>query len=99
MVLLGAGTAVARPSQVWSGQAETAALRVGTAAQKLAETGRTIGMDGRIARLTVLRSDAEDLVRRADALARMTVEPLPEDTVPKDPAPSTQRRGARGSGR
>jgi cobalamin biosynthesis protein CobD/CbiB len=71
--------ASAREASVWDGMAEGAALKLGTAARQLGRTAESIAGDGRIGRLSVLRSDAEELVRRADALARMAREPLPDD--------------------
>ncbi len=73
-----AGPVVARAPSAWDGLAESAALKVGVAARQLARTAGDIGGEGRIGRLSVLRSDAEDLVRRADALARRSLEPLRE---------------------
>lgn len=67
---------------MWDGLAEGAALKLGTAARQLARTADEIGRAGRIGRLSLLRSDAEELVRRADALARMSLEPLPTDEPP-----------------
>ncbi|MFN7144419.1 MAG: hypothetical protein ACK4YP_11625 [Myxococcota bacterium] len=79
IALLCASTAVlARPPSAWDGLAESAALKVGTTARQLARTAGEIARDGRVGRLSVLRSDAEELVRRTDALTRMTREPLPE---------------------
>ncbi len=57
--------------------AEGASLKVGTAARQLAHTAGDIAKDGRISRLTLLRADADELVRRTEALARMSREPLP----------------------
>jgi hypothetical protein len=57
--------------------AEGASLKVGTAARQLARTAGDIAKDGRISRLSLLRADADELVRRAEALARMSREPLP----------------------
>ena len=59
--------------------AEGAALKLGTAARQLARTAEEIATDGRIGRLSVLRSDADELVRRAETLARMSAEPLPTE--------------------
>ena len=67
---------------MWDGIAENAALKVGTTARQLARTASDIGATGWIGGLSVLRSDAEELVRRADALARMTTVPLPEEPLP-----------------
>lgn len=64
---------------MWDAAAEGAALKVGTAARQLARTAAEIAVDGRIGRLSVLRSDADELVRRADALAKMAAEPLPTE--------------------
>ena len=69
----------AREASVWDGMAEGAALKVGTAARQLGRTAEAIAREGRIGRLSVLRSDADELARRADALARMAREPLPDD--------------------
>lgn len=99
IALLAASTAaVARAPSAWDGLAESASLKVGTAARQLAVTAGTIGREGRVGRLSVLRSDAEELVRRTDAFARIVQEPLPEEPEPeeraRDPIP-----GKRASGR
>lgn len=64
--------------------AEGAALKVGTAARQLARTAGDIAGSGRISRLSLLRADADELLRRADTLARMSREPLP---MAEPPAP------------
>ncbi len=74
-----AGSAAARTPSVWDGMAEGAALKLGVAARQLARTAHGIGADGRIGSLSLLRSDAEEVVRRADALTKMAQEPLPND--------------------
>ena len=77
-MLLLVGVAWAAPSP-WSGPAESAALKVGTTARQLAQSAGRVSGEGRIGRLTVLRTDADDLVKRADALARLTEAPLPPE--------------------
>lgn len=57
--------------------AEGASMKVGIAARQLGRTAGDIAKDGRIGRLSLLRADADELVRRAEALARMSREPLP----------------------
>jgi hypothetical protein len=52
--------------------AESQALKLGEAARRLARTAGDIALDGRIGRLSQLRSDADDLARRAETLAQMT---------------------------
>jgi hypothetical protein len=52
--------------------AEAQALKLGEAARRLARTAGDIARDGRVGRLSQLRSDADDLARRADTLVRMT---------------------------
>lgn len=52
--------------------AEGAALKLGLAARQLADTGQRIAQDGRVGHLSALRGDADELVRRADMLVRLT---------------------------
>lgn len=52
--------------------AEAQALKLGEAARRLATTAGEIAKDGRIGRLSQLRSDADDVVRRAETLVTMT---------------------------
>jgi hypothetical protein len=54
--------------------AEGAALKLGTAAKELAEVAGRIAGEGRIGRLSELRSDADDVVRRADLLVTLTAQ-------------------------
>lgn len=63
--------------------AEGAALKVGIAARQLARTADDISGGGRISRLSLLRADADELLRRAEALERMSREPLPVEELPK----------------
>ena len=77
---------LARAPSAWDGLAESAALKIGTAARQLARTAGDVGGAGRIGALSAMRSDAEELVRRADALARMAQEPLPEDIEARTPS-------------
>jgi hypothetical protein len=72
-----AGGALARAPSVWDGMAETTALKLGTASRQLSRTAGEIAGAGRVGELTLLRSDTDEVLRRADALARMAKEPLP----------------------
>lgn len=54
--------------------AEGAALNLGEAARQLARTGGFVGADGRIGQLSVLRSDAAEVVERAKQLVRLAAE-------------------------
>jgi hypothetical protein len=93
-LLVGSTAALARAPSSWDGLAESAALKVGAAARQLAATAGTIGGAGRVGHLSVLRSDAEELVRRADTLARMAQEPLPEEAEAEERAPVPGKRPA-----
>ena len=58
----------------WDGLAEGSVLKLGAAATQLAETAATIAREGRVGHLSRLRADADELVRRADALVTMTAD-------------------------
>lgn len=74
MFLLFAMVAYPAPS-AWDGLAEGAALKLGVAAHVLALSADTIAREGRIGHLSELRSDADEVARRADVLATLTAEP------------------------
>ncbi len=61
--------------------AEGAALNLGEAARRLAQTADAIAADGRIGHLSALRSDADELAQRAEQLVRLTTEAV-EAPVP-----------------
>lgn len=52
----------------WATRTESAAVRLRTAADQLAETANGIGASGRAKEFAVLRSDADDVVKRANQL-------------------------------
>lgn len=55
----------------WSSQAEGAAVNIKNSAQALATTAAQIQAEGRIGHLPVLRSQAEELARRAELFERI----------------------------
>jgi hypothetical protein len=54
--------------------AEGAALNLGEAARQLARTGGSVGAAGRVGQLSALRSDAAEVVQRAEQLVRLASE-------------------------
>ena len=56
----------------WSAAAEGGAVKLKIAAQDLARTAEQVKAAGRIGWLPVLRSQADELVRRAELLERLT---------------------------
>jgi hypothetical protein len=68
-----AGTAPAleAPITTTDALAEGAALKLGEAARQLARTGGEIAAQGRITRMSALRSDADEVVQRARQLVSL----------------------------
>jgi hypothetical protein len=72
-VAAAAGTAAAAeaPITTTDALAEGAALKLGEAARQLARTGGAIAAEGRITRMSALRSDADEVVQRARQLVSL----------------------------
>lgn len=68
VVLIAADTP---PDERWATRVENNAVRAREAATALSETAGTISRSGRAEQLAPLRSDVDELVRRADVLARL----------------------------
>lgn len=68
----------ATPVEHWATTGDTALTNTRQAAEALAATAERVAASGRIRELPALRTDAEVLVRRAQALERLTQETIPE---------------------
>ena len=62
----------------WSAAAEGAAVKLKNAARDLAETAAKVREDGRIGWLPVIRSQSDEVARRAELLERLMGEDTPE---------------------
>ncbi len=67
----GTAPAVETPITTTDALAEGAALKLGEAARQLARTGGAIAAEGRITRMSALRSDADEVVQRARQLVSL----------------------------
>lgn len=68
----------ATPLEHWATTGDTALTNTRQAAEALAATAERIAATGRIRELPALRTDSETLVRRAQALERLTQESPPD---------------------
>ena len=76
----------------WSAAAEGAAVKLKNAARDLAGTAAKVEAEGRIGWLPVLRSQADEVARRAELLERLTggeAEASDSPEAPEEAPPST----------